>query len=59
MAADGWYIYYGREGEVIPPGVTRVRIHESLTVIPARAFRGNRHIEEVECHDRVKTVGGG
>ncbi|KAK1733389.1 hypothetical protein QTG54_015948 [Skeletonema marinoi] len=56
MAADGWHIYYGRDGEVIPPGVTRVRIHESVTVIPAEAFDGNRTIEEVECHDRVKTV---
>ncbi|KAK1733346.1 hypothetical protein QTG54_015905 [Skeletonema marinoi] len=58
MAADGWHTYYGRDGEIIPPGVTRVRIDESLTVIPAAAFRANRKIEEVKCHDRVKTVGG-
>eukprot|EP00984_Skeletonema_dohrnii_P022512 scaffold11639_cov78-Skeletonema_dohrnii-CCMP3373.AAC.2 len=56
MAADGCYIYYGRDGEVIPRNVTRVRIDESLTVIPANAFRGNPSIKEVECHDRVKTV---
>eukprot|EP00984_Skeletonema_dohrnii_P034010 scaffold32626_cov72-Skeletonema_dohrnii-CCMP3373.AAC.1 len=56
MAADGWHIYYGRDGEVIPPGVTRVRIHESVTAIPARAFDGNIDIEEVECHVDVKTV---
>eukprot|EP00985_Skeletonema_marinoi_P003545 scaffold1533_cov83-Skeletonema_marinoi.AAC.1 len=56
MAADGWYTFTGREGEIIPPGVTRVRIHESLTVIPARAFRGNGNIEELDCHDDVKTV---
>eukprot|EP00985_Skeletonema_marinoi_P014800 scaffold7538_cov235-Skeletonema_marinoi.AAC.1 len=56
MAADGYYTFTGREGEIIPPGVTRVRIHESVSVIPARAFRGNRNIEELECHDRVKTV---
>ncbi|KAK1733406.1 leucine-rich repeat domain-containing protein [Skeletonema marinoi] len=56
MAADGYYIYTGRDGAVIPPGVTRVRIYESVTVIPACAFQGNRNIEEVECHDRVKTV---
>ncbi|KAK1733357.1 leucine-rich repeat domain-containing protein [Skeletonema marinoi] len=55
MAADGWYVYNGREA--VPLGVTRVRIHESLTVIPADAFDGNRSIEELECHDRVKTVG--
>ena len=56
MAADGYYIYTGRDGAVIPPGVTRVRIYESVTVIPACAFQGNRNIEELECHDRVKTV---
>eukprot|EP00984_Skeletonema_dohrnii_P018255 scaffold8492_cov67-Skeletonema_dohrnii-CCMP3373.AAC.1 len=56
MATDGWCIYYGREGEVIPPGVTRVRIHESLTVIPARAFYRNPNIRVVECHVDVKTV---
>eukprot|EP00984_Skeletonema_dohrnii_P007531 scaffold2736_cov82-Skeletonema_dohrnii-CCMP3373.AAC.10 len=56
MMADGWYIYYGRDGEVIPRHVTRVRIHESLTVIPANAFCENPSIEEVDCHDRVKTV---
>eukprot|EP00984_Skeletonema_dohrnii_P002207 scaffold755_cov83-Skeletonema_dohrnii-CCMP3373.AAC.4 len=56
MAADGWYTFNGRDGEVIPPGVTRVRIHESVTVIPAHAFQGNRNIEEVECHIGVKKV---
>eukprot|EP00984_Skeletonema_dohrnii_P017540 scaffold8007_cov78-Skeletonema_dohrnii-CCMP3373.AAC.4 len=56
MAADGYFIYNG--GEVIPPGVTRVRIDESVTVIPNDAFRGNPSIEEVKCHDGVKTVGG-
>eukprot|EP00984_Skeletonema_dohrnii_P009408 scaffold3606_cov76-Skeletonema_dohrnii-CCMP3373.AAC.1 len=54
MAADGWYIYNGTG--VIPPGVTRVRIHESLTVIPEEVFDGNPSIEEVECHIDVKTV---
>eukprot|EP00984_Skeletonema_dohrnii_P007527 scaffold2736_cov82-Skeletonema_dohrnii-CCMP3373.AAC.6 len=55
MAADEeWYIY--RRGDVIPPGVTRVRIDESLTVIPASAFQWNRNIKELECHVDVKTV---
>eukprot|EP00984_Skeletonema_dohrnii_P023482 scaffold12573_cov156-Skeletonema_dohrnii-CCMP3373.AAC.2 len=55
MAADGYFIYTGGEA-IIPRNVTRVRIDESLTVIPARAFDRNLDIEEVECHDRVKTV---
>eukprot|EP00984_Skeletonema_dohrnii_P006837 scaffold2435_cov92-Skeletonema_dohrnii-CCMP3373.AAC.1 len=44
MAADGYYTYTGGR---IPPDVTRVRIDKSLTVIPARAFQGNRNIREV------------
>eukprot|EP00984_Skeletonema_dohrnii_P032645 scaffold27103_cov79-Skeletonema_dohrnii-CCMP3373.AAC.2 len=56
MAADGYYTFTGREGEVIPRHITRVRIDESLTVIPANAFRGHRRNKEVDCHDRVKTV---
>ena len=54
MAADEeWYTFTGGR---IPLGVTRVRIDESLTVIPARAFQWNRNIKEVECHVDVKTV---
>ena len=55
MAADGYYIYNGTG--VIPAGVTRVRIHESVTVISADAFCENPNIEELECHHRVKKVG--
>ena len=43
MVAKGWHIYYGRDDEVIPLDVTRVRIDESLTVIPAHAFYKNRN----------------
>eukprot|EP00984_Skeletonema_dohrnii_P000561 scaffold179_cov71-Skeletonema_dohrnii-CCMP3373.AAC.1 len=55
MAADRYYIYNGREA--IPRNVMRirVRIHESVTVIPARAFEDSL-IQEVECHIDVKTV---
>ncbi|KAK1733385.1 leucine-rich repeat domain-containing protein [Skeletonema marinoi] len=58
MAADGWYTFTGRDGEVIPRNATRVRIDVSLTVIPANAFYMNPSIEEVECHVDVKTVEG-
>eukprot|EP00984_Skeletonema_dohrnii_P016876 scaffold7561_cov227-Skeletonema_dohrnii-CCMP3373.AAC.9 len=57
MDADGYYIYYNGTGAV-PPGVTRVRIDESVTVIRAQAFYGNRNIEEVDFHIGVKSVGG-
>eukprot|EP00984_Skeletonema_dohrnii_P021174 scaffold10510_cov84-Skeletonema_dohrnii-CCMP3373.AAC.8 len=57
MAADGWYIYTGRDGDIAPRHVTRVRIHESVTVIPAHAFSNNRNIVEVVCDVGVETVG--
>ena len=53
MAADGYFIY---TAGFVPLGVTRVRIDESLTVIPAYAFDEKPNIEEVDCHDGVKTV---
>jgi len=56
MAADGYYTFTGREDEVIPPGVTRVRIDESVSVIPANAFYGHPNLEEVDCRDGVKKV---
>ena len=56
MAADGWYTFTGREDEIIPRNATRVCIDESVSVIPAWAFEGNGNIEELDCHDRVKTV---
>eukprot|EP00984_Skeletonema_dohrnii_P024668 scaffold13807_cov78-Skeletonema_dohrnii-CCMP3373.AAC.4 len=55
MAAE-YYTYTGRDDEIIPHDVTRVRIHESLTVIPRRAFEGRRGIEEVVCDVGVETV---
>eukprot|EP00984_Skeletonema_dohrnii_P011004 scaffold4355_cov81-Skeletonema_dohrnii-CCMP3373.AAC.4 len=54
MAADGYYIY--RRGNVVPRNVTRVRIDESLTVIPAGAFFRDGHIVELICHVGVKKV---
>eukprot|EP00984_Skeletonema_dohrnii_P022823 scaffold11925_cov155-Skeletonema_dohrnii-CCMP3373.AAC.2 len=56
MAADGWYIYTGRDADISPRYVTHVRIHESLTVIPRLAFYGRRHIEEVVCDVGLEKV---
>jgi len=57
MAAEEYYIFTGREA--VPSDVTRVRIHKTLTVIPARAFQGHPNIEELDCHDGVKVVEAG
>jgi hypothetical protein len=53
MAAEEYYIY---TGGVVPPDVTRVRIDESISVIPARAFYQHPNITELNCHIGVKTV---
>eukprot|EP00984_Skeletonema_dohrnii_P010964 scaffold4329_cov76-Skeletonema_dohrnii-CCMP3373.AAC.2 len=51
--ADEYYIF---TGGVVPRHVTRVRIDEFITVIPARAFEGQRNITELDCHIGVKIV---
>eukprot|EP00985_Skeletonema_marinoi_P004618 scaffold2006_cov77-Skeletonema_marinoi.AAC.3 len=57
MAADGWYIYNGRDA--VPRHVTRVRIDESVSVIPAWAFDEHPNIEEVVFHKGVEKVEAG
>ncbi|KAK1747701.1 hypothetical protein QTG54_001664 [Skeletonema marinoi] len=49
MMAAEYFTYTGGD-------VTRIRIHESLTVIPRRAFYGRRNIEEVICDADVETI---
>jgi hypothetical protein len=56
MAAGGYYTYTGREDEIIPHDVTRIRIYESLTAIPRHAFYGRRNIEEVICDRKLKQM---
>eukprot|EP00984_Skeletonema_dohrnii_P001758 scaffold586_cov112-Skeletonema_dohrnii-CCMP3373.AAC.4 len=54
MAAEEEYFIF--TGGVVPPDVTRVRIDESISVIPARAFYKHPNITELYCHIRVKKV---
>eukprot|EP00984_Skeletonema_dohrnii_P006906 scaffold2462_cov120-Skeletonema_dohrnii-CCMP3373.AAC.11 len=56
MMTAEYFTYTGRDDEIIPRHVTRIRIHESLTAIPRRAFEGRRDIEEVVCDIGVETV---
>jgi len=57
MAAEGIrrFNYTGGDRRV-PDDATHVTIDESVRVIPARAFYGNRHIVEVICHENVKKI---
>ena len=51
-----YYVFTGRVGEVIPRRVRRVRIAESLKVVPARAIQQHPNIQEIECHDGVEKI---
>lgn len=53
MMAPEYYVFTGRDGEVIPDGVTHVLIAKARKFVPARAFQHNFSIEEVICHDGV------
>eukprot|EP00985_Skeletonema_marinoi_P022797 scaffold14744_cov98-Skeletonema_marinoi.AAC.4 len=55
MSAE-YYIFTGRDGDVVPRDVTRIRIHKSLTVIPRRAFYCRSNIEEVVCDVGIETI---
>eukprot|EP00985_Skeletonema_marinoi_P015181 scaffold7780_cov78-Skeletonema_marinoi.AAC.1 len=50
------FIYMGEPNPVLPPGAIRVIVDESVNIIPAYAFEGNRGIVELICHVDVKTV---
>eukprot|EP00985_Skeletonema_marinoi_P004279 scaffold1876_cov70-Skeletonema_marinoi.AAC.2 len=58
MAAE-CFTYTDRDGDIVPDNVTHVRIHESVEVIPRRAFHMNYFfMEEVDCHNNVGKVEG-
>jgi hypothetical protein len=56
-AEEEYYVFTGLEA--VPRHVTRVRIDESISVIPTRAFYNNRNIAELDCHIGVKKVKAG
>jgi hypothetical protein len=61
MAAEGEdnvirYTFTGEDSEVVPADATHVTVHESVKVIPSRAFYWHRNIEEFQCHDGVETI---
>eukprot|EP00984_Skeletonema_dohrnii_P025059 scaffold14195_cov155-Skeletonema_dohrnii-CCMP3373.AAC.6 len=56
MAAEYYYTYTGRDGDIVPRHVTHVRIDKSVKFIPNRAFFFHRNIREVECHNKVEII---
>jgi hypothetical protein len=51
------FVYRGREGENIPRGVIRVRVHPSVRVIRGKAFTGCKLLMSVKLHDGIEVIG--
>ena len=56
MEEPEYYIFTGREGEVIPDHVTHVLIDKALKFVRASAFARHRKIIEMICHDGVEKI---
>ena len=54
---DDWYIYYGRDGEIVPEDVIRVKIHSSVRAIKARAFHRRGNLVTVTLNDGLEEIG--
>ena len=51
------YIYYGREGEIVPKNVTRVRIDSSVRAIKGNAF-AVRRLQAIGGRNPQRYAGG-
>ena len=51
-----WFIYRGPDGEAVPRDVTHLRVHPSVTVIPAAAFHGRVKLQQVELPDGLRKI---
>ena len=54
--APEYYVFTGRDGEVIPRRITHVLIDKALKFVPAEAFYEHPNIEELICHDGVEKI---
>ncbi len=52
---DEIFVYMGGDQEV-PRGVRRARIHKSVKIIPASAFRHRYQLFSVEFHDEIEII---
>ena len=52
---DELFVYIGGDQQV-PDGVRRVRIHESVKIVPANAFFNRRQLIYVEFHDDIEII---
>ena len=52
------YVYRGREGEIIPADVTRVKVHPSVGAVKGWAFSELRQLRIVILNDGLEEIGG-
>ena len=52
-----WFLYTGPDGEAVPWGVTHLRIHPSVTVIPSHAFCNRSRLKCVELPEGLQKIG--
>ena len=55
--ADGVFVYMGVGGPRAPSDVVCIRVHPSVTIIHAGAFRHKRKLEEVELCEGLFEIG--
>ena len=54
---DGYFVYHGREDEVVPRDVIRVRVHPSVRVIKDFAFKQCSTLTTVILNDGLEEIG--
>ena len=51
-----WFLYTGADGEAVPTDVSHLRVHPSVTAIPAEAFQGRRQLQYVYLPEGLQTI---
>jgi len=59
MDLEGYFVYHGREDEVVPRDVIRVRVHPSVKVIKEKAFYEREQLTTVILNHGLEEIGEG
>jgi hypothetical protein len=54
---EGYFVYHGREDEIVPRDVIRVRVHPSVKVIRQSAFEYQYQLTTVILNDGLEEIG--
>ncbi len=53
---EGYFVYHGREDEVVPEDVIRIRVHPSVKVIRRGAFQFRHQLTTVILNDGLEEI---